>query len=180
MFGISVLTSAGAQLLRNAIKNSDKIVFTRAIAGSAYDMDRGDLAAKPLDWYDGASGSIVSVSSALGNAQIFAGFDAVEEGTDPVKSVCICAQIAKDDVDPEYAEDDDVVFAACSDDNSGYISGTAFGVSFDLPVALSGIVDDVGAVPNNAGLSVVGFESGTLTVKLADGTALEISASEAS
>ena len=180
MFGISVLTSEGAQLLRNAVKNSDKIVFTRAIAGSAYDMDRGDLAAKPIEWYDGASGEIAAVSSALGNAQICASFAAVEDGTAPVKSVCICAQIAKDGDSPEYANADDVVFAACSDDNSGYISGNAFGVSFDLPVALTGIVDDVGAVPNNAGLNVVGFESGTLTVKLSDGTTLEISASEAS
>lgn len=176
----SVLTSAGAQLIRDAVVAEKKIVFTRALCGSAYEDQRGDLSSKPKDFYDGAVGSVIGVDTSKGNICAFASFDAVDDGTDPVKSVCICAQMAKDGEDPEYAEDDDVIFAACSDDNSGFISGYAFGVAFDLPTNALGLVDAGGFVPNGSGLKVSGFDSGTLTVVLDDGTALEISATEAS
>lgn len=134
-FGIEVLTSAGAQLLRQAKAASKKIVITRAKCGSQWDMDRGDLCGKPLEFYDGAAGSIDSVSMAKGYLQVVASFEAVDSGTDPVKSVCICAQIQKNGVSPTYDPADDVPFAACSDDNSGHISGIGFSVDFGLPIS---------------------------------------------
>lgn len=183
-FGVQILTSQGAQLLRDAAAASKKIVFTRAICGSQWCMDRGALGAKPIDWYDGADGTIAAVSNELGFLQVSAAFSAVDEGADPVKSVCICAQIASDDAEPEYADEDDVIFAACSDDNSGHISGIAFAVDFALPISMSSMVDSVGNVPSNAGLSVVSFTpgeapaDGVLQVKLADGTVIDIAANE--
>ena len=184
-FGIQILTSQGAQLLRDAKKASKKIVFTRAVASSNYDMDsRGDLAMKPLSWYDGASGTIAAVSNDLGFLQVSTSFSAVENGVDPVKSVCICAQIAKSEENPEYDPADDVIFAACSDDNSGHISGIAFSVDFALPISMSSMVDSVGNILTNAGISVVSFTpgvspaDGVLQVKLADGKVIDIAANE--
>lgn len=184
MFGLSVMTSAGAALCRQAAEESKKIVFTRAYCGSQYENDRGDLACRDLAWYSGAAGTIAAVSTALGYLQVFAAFSAVDEGTDPVKTVCLCAQLASDDVDPEYSEDDDVIFAACSDDNSAYISGNAFAVPFSLPIDLSSLVDDVGSMPNNAGVAVVSFTpgeggaDGVLQLALADGTIIDVAANE--
>jgi hypothetical protein len=184
MFGLSVMTSNGAALCRQAAEESKKIVFTRAYCGPQYETDRGDLASKDLSWFSGSSGTVSAVSTALGFLQVCAAFAAVDEGTDPVKSVCLCAQLASDDADPEYSEDDDVIFAACSDDNSAYISGNAFAVPFSLPIDLSSLVDDVGSVPNSAGLAVVSFTpgeggaDGVLQLALSDGTIIDVAANE--
>lgn len=146
-----VLTNSGAALLRDAVNAEKKIVFTRAICGSHYDMDsRGDLASKPLDWYDGIDGSILAVSVAGGILSVIASFSG--SGSAPIKSVCICAQKKKDGVTPTYDKKDDIIIAATCDDNSCYLSGDSFKIRFDLPIALSGIVDPVGEIdplPNN-------------------------------
>lgn len=143
-FENQVLTSRGAGLFRDAVEESFKIVFTRAIAGSNWDESRGDLSAKPIDWYDGADGSISAVSTANGILQVVASFSG--SGTNPVKSVCICVQKKKDGVSPTYDKKDDIIFAACCDDNSGYVSGDSFKIHFNLPVAMSSVVDAVGTV----------------------------------
>lgn len=143
-FENQVLTSRGAGLFRDAVEGSFKIVFTRAIAGSNWDESRGDLSAKPIDWYDGADGSISAVSTANGILQVVASFSG--SGTNPVKSVCICVQKKKDGVSPTYDKKDDIIFAACCDDNSGYVSGDSFKIHFNLPVAMSSVVDAVGNV----------------------------------
>lgn len=141
-----VLTNSGAALLRDAVNAQKKIVFTRAICGSNYDMDsRGDLAAKPIEWYNGADGSISGVSAKASGLTVIAEFSAIESGTDPVKSACICVQIKKDGVSPEYDPADDVIFAAWCDDNSAYVSGDSISIKFDLPIALSSLVDDSGS-----------------------------------
>ncbi len=141
-----VLTNSGAALLRDAVNAQKKIVFTRAICGSNYDMDsRGDLAAKPIEWYNGATGSISGVSAKASGLTVIAEFSAIESSTDPVKSACICVQIKKDGVSPEYDPADDVIFAAWCDDNSAYVSGDAISIKFDLPIALSSLVDDSGS-----------------------------------
>jgi hypothetical protein len=141
-----VLTNSGAALLRDAVNAQKKIVFTRAICGSNYDMDsRGDLAAKPIDWYNGATGSISGVSAKASGLTVIAEFSAIESGTDPVKSACICVQIKKDGVSPEYDPADDVIFAAWCDDNSAYVSGDSISIKFELPIALSSLVDDSGS-----------------------------------
>lgn len=140
-----VLTNDGAALLRDAVNNSKKIVFTRAICGSLYDMDsRGDLAAKSKDWYNGATGSITTVAADASGLVVIASFRAVDSGTDPVKSACICAQIAKDGVDPVYDPADDVIYAAWCDDNAQYTSGDDITIKFSLPVSIVGLVDDIG------------------------------------
>lgn len=184
MFGCQVITSEGAALLRKAAADSEKIVFTRAKAGSERENSRGDLCAKPLAWYGVKNGSISAVSNALGFLQVSASFSATDSGTDPIKSVCICAQIAKDDVEPEYAEADDIIVAAVSNDNAGFISGDAFSVEFDLPVVAGSVVDAVGSIPNASGLSVLSFTAGeapadgVLQIKLADGKIIDIAANE--
>ena len=162
-FGIEVLTSAGAQLLRQAKAASKKIVITRAKCGSQWDMDRGDLCGKPLEFYDGATGSIDSVSMAKGYMQVVASFEAVDSGTDPVKSVCICAQIKKNGVSPTYDPADDVPFAACSDDNSGHISGIGFSVEFGLPISDGASIVQSGSAE---------IYKGEVTVDIGDGIAI--------
>lgn len=184
MFGIQVITSEGAALLRKAAEDSTKIVFTRAKAGSAWENSRGDLCAKPLGWYGVKNGSISAVSNALGFLQVSASFTATASGTDPIKSVCICAQLVKDGDSPTYSEADDIIVAAVSNDNAGFISGDTFSVDFDLPVVAGSVVDAVGAIPNASGLNVVSFTAGeapadgVLQVKLANGKIIDIAANE--
>lgn len=175
MFGISVLTSAGAALIRKAIEDESKIVFTRGIASTNYESDRGDLSAKTLEFYDGADGAVFAVSTQKGNIQAAVGFSGEGDGK-IIKSVCICAQLENDGGD--YDPSDDVIFAACSDDNSGYVDSAAFYVEFDMPTNALGLVDEVGTYPNNSGMNFVSFDNSTLTIA-AGGKTLEISATEA-
>lgn len=183
MFGLQGITSAGAALMRKAVSDSAKIVFTRARAGSAWEYERGALLAHDASWYGVKTGTVSAVSTDLGSLQVVASFSA-GDGTDPIKSVCVCAQFAKDGVDPEYDEDDDVVVAAICNDNSGFTDADAFSVDLDLPCAASSIVDNVGAIPNNAGLTVISFAAGeapadgVLQIKLADGKVIDIAANE--
>ena len=184
MFGNQVITSEGAALIRKASADSDKIVFTRAKAGGEWENDRGDLCAKPLEWYGVKNGSVSAVSNSLGFLQVVASFTATDSGVDPIKSVCICAQMKKDGEDPAYAEADDIVIAAVSNDNAGFVSGDAFSVQFDLPIMAGGVVDAVGNIPNASGMSFISFEAGEapadglLQVKLANGKVLDIAANE--
>lgn len=183
MFGLQGITSAGAALMRKAATDSAKIVFTRARAGSAWEYERGALFAHDYSWYAVKTGTVSAVSNGLGFLQAVAAFSA-GDGTDPIKSVCICAQIAKDDAEPVYDEDDDVVFAAVTNDNAGFTDADAFQVQFDLPCVAGSIVDAVGNVPTAAGLAFVSFTpgnfsvDGVLQVKLADGTVIDIAANE--
>lgn len=143
-FEQQILTLSGVAFIRDIKEASDKIVFTRARSGSQWDSERGDLAAKPLDWYDGVDGSISAVSVAGGILSVIASFSG--SGSAPIKSVCICAQKKKNGVSPTYDKKDDVIIAATCDDNSCYVSGDSFQIRFDLPIALSGVVDPVGSV----------------------------------
>lgn len=63
MFGMTVITNAGAALVRQAASGSKKLVFTRAKSGSQWDDSRADLANKPADWYDGIEGTISGVTA---------------------------------------------------------------------------------------------------------------------
>lgn len=183
MFGLQGITSAGAALMRKAATDSDKIVFTRARAGSGWEYERGALFAHDAEWYGVKTGTVSAVSTDLGFLQIAVAFSA-GDGTEPIKSVCICAQIAKDGVEPEYDEDDDVVVAAICNDNAGFTDADAFSIVLDLPCAASSIVDNVGSVPNDAGLAVLSFTAGeapadgVLQIKLADGKIIDIAANE--
>lgn len=185
VFKNQVLTSDGAALLRKAVNDSEKIVFTRAVAGSQYDMDsRGDLASKPIEWFDGADGDVIGVSHASGHLSVSVAFEGVENGTDPVKSIALCAQIASDDPDPEYDPADDVVFAALCDDNSGIISADTFAVTIEIPLAISSLIDDGGIIASDSGLQVVSFTpgeggaDGILQIKLTNGKIIDIAANE--
>lgn len=166
-----VITSKGAELLRNAAENSEKVVFTRAVASSNFDKDRNDLCSVPLSWFNGIEGSVDAVSE----NKVSVSFSAADI-EEPIKSVCVCAQVYDED---GYDDENDVVFAVWSNDNALYKSSAAFSMIFDIPADLSGVVDASGSIPNDAGLSVVSYESGTLTVKLSDGTVLEVAATEA-
>lgn len=183
MFGLQGITSAGAALMRKAATDSAKIVFTRARAGSGLEYERGALLAHDASWYGVKTGTVSAVSTDLGSLQLVASFSA-GDGTAPIKAVCVCAQIAKDGESPEYDEDDDVVVAAICNDNAGFTDADAFAVDLDLPCAASSIVDNVGAIPNNAGLSVISFtaghfsDNGVLQIKLADGKVIDIAANE--
>lgn len=145
MFGMMVITNAGAALVRQAASGSKKLVFTRAKSGSQWDDSRGDLANKPADWYDGIEGTISGVKAGSDGLKVVASFTAADIGDLPVKSVCICAQIKKDGIDPEYDEAEDVIFAATCNDNSCFTIADSFDVNFDLPIPMSAVVDDTGS-----------------------------------
>lgn len=165
--GVYILASAGAELLRDAVAKEKKIVLTRAVACSVYDLDRGDLACKPLDFFNGIDGSVSGVSYGNGCTEVSVSFDGSGDG-DPVKSICICAQLKKDGVTPEYDPADDVVFAAWSDDNSGYLDLDEFAFGFSLPIMLSGIIDAFGAVDDSVTLDTAQTITGVKTLKPTD------------
>lgn len=145
MFGMMVITNAGAALVRQAASGSKKLVFTRAKSGSQWDDSRADLANKPADWYDGIEGTISGVTAGSNGLKVVASFTAADIGDLPVKSVCICAQLKKDGVDPEYDEAEDIIFAATCNDNSCFTIADSFSVNFDLPIPMSSVVDDSGS-----------------------------------
>lgn len=183
LFATSVLTSGGAQLIRDAISASKKIVFTRAKSGSEFEENRGGLAYKDASFYNISNGSISAVAK-NGSISVLASFSAVSQSVAPVKSVCLCAQIAKEGDSPTYSESDDIIFAACSDDNSGFIAGNDYSVQFDLPVNALSLFDAVGEFPSSSGLHFVSFTAGespadgVLQVKLDNGKILDIAANE--
>lgn len=180
MFSLQIITNAGANLLRDAKESGKKVVLTRARAGKNADMERGSLCWRDADWYDVKTGSVSVVSNDLGFLHVSASFDA-GSGSDPIKSICICGQLAKDGDNPSYAVEDDIVIAAVSDDNACFDDAAAFSVDMDLPVATSGTIDNVGEMYNAAGLRVVSFtpgesdNPGTLRIALDDGTLIDLS-----
>ena len=174
--GIEVITSEGAQLLRDAKKASKNIVFTRAVAGSNYDMDgRGDLAVKPLEWYNGAVGVIDAVNPREDGVLVRAKFSAIDNTDTPIKAVCILAQLKKSGLHPTYDPEDDVIFAAWCDDNALYTSAKACSRDFDLPINLVDMVDKSGSIGDymttNTDQQVSGVKSysddGTTTTRMA-------------
>lgn len=180
MFSLQIITNAGANLLRDAKEAGKKVVLTRARAGKKSDMDRGSLCWRDADWYDGKTGSVSVVSNALGFLHVEASFNS-GSGDAPIKSLCICGQLAKDGDNPSYAFEDDIVIAAVSDDNACFDDAAAFSVDMDLPVAASGVIDAVGDLYNPAGLEFVSWtpgeddNPGTLRVKLSDGKQIDLS-----
>jgi len=169
MFGMMVISNAGAALVRKAASGSKKLVFTRAKSGSQWDDSRADLANKPADWYDGIEGTISGVSAGSDGLKVVASFTAADSGDLPVKSVCICAQLKKDGVDPEYDEADDVIFAATCNDNSCFTIADSFTVNFDLPIPMSSVVDDSGSTSGDyVTLDTEQTITKTKTVRVAD------------
>ena len=168
MFGMTVITNAGAALVRQALSLQKKIVFTRSCYGSQWDDSRADLANKPIEWYDVGIGTILGVSAGSQGLRVVAQHalelipvnlnpnpkdpqpviseEPVEiDAPKPVKAVCICAQLKKDGANPEYDPQDDVIFAATCNDNSCFTWADPFTVDFDLPIPMSAVVDDTGS-----------------------------------
>lgn len=168
MFGMMVITNAGAALVRKAASLQKKIVFTRSCYGSSWDDSRADLANKPIEWYDVGVGTILGVSAGSQGLRVVAqhALELIPSNLNPnpkdpspviseepretsapkpVKAVCICAQLKKDGANPEYDPQDDVIFAATCNDNSCFTWADPFTVDFDLPIPMSAVVDDTGS-----------------------------------
>lgn len=145
---IELITSDGAKLARDAKAQNKGIVFTRAKAGSHYDIDGngGELIVKPLSWYDGATGTIDAINPREDGLLVRAAFSAIENTNEPIKAVCILAQLKKSGYNPTYDPKDDIIFAAWCDDSSLYTSAKSCSFDFDLPINLVDVVDHVGSI----------------------------------
>lgn len=181
MLKTQVVTASGANLIRDAVAAGKKIVFTRAKATGEHEMDRGALCYKDASWYALKDGSVSVVSGIPGHIHVTASFSATSGADDPIKSICLCAQLSKDGDNPSYDAEDDVVVAAMSDDNSCFNSGKAFSVDFEVAASAADLFDAVGRLYNPAGLEFVSWtpgeddKPGTLRVKLSDGKQIDLS-----
>lgn len=174
---IELITSAGAKLVREAVAQNKQIAFTRAKAGSHYDIDGngGELIVKPIDWYNGAVGVIDAVNPREDGLLVRAAFSAIENTNEPIKAVCILAQLKKSGFHPVYDPKDDVIFAAWCDDSSLYTSAKSNEHDFDLPINLVGVVDQSGSIGDymttNTNQQISGVKSysddGTTTTRIA-------------
>jgi hypothetical protein len=174
---IELITSDGAKLARDAKAQNKKIVFTRAKAGSHYDIDGngGELIVKQLSWYDGAVGAIDAVNPRADGLLVRAAFSAIENTNDPIKAVCILAQLEKTGISPVYDPKDDIIFAAWCDESSLYSTAKACSFDFDLPINLVDVVDKSGSIGDymttNTNQQISGVKSysddGTTTTRIA-------------
>lgn len=181
---IELITSAGAKLAREAQAQNKGIVFTRAKAGSHYDIDGngGELIVKQLSWYDGAVGAIDAVNPRADGLLVRAAFSAIENTDTPIKAVCILAQLRKEGVSPVYDPKDDIIFAAWCDDSSLYTTAKACSFDFDLPINLVDSVYGKGSIGNfvtlNTEQNITGVKSfsddGVIMTRIGSGGIVEM------
>ena len=147
-FHHTVITSAGAELLRRAQAEEKKIVFVKAISSEKFESLRGDLVHKDRSWFESIEGSVSAVQAKDGIFQTALSFKQAPSVV-TLKSIGVMAKVVGDN------DADAVVFAVASDDNAQFVvdtSNTSIVLVMDLPVRINASnCDSYGTIPGGGG-----------------------------
>ena len=136
---VSVITNRGVGIVRSAANRHEKCEIVDAVSSTHFENTANELATKPLEWWDGATGTITMVRAGNGSLKVSVSFPATSYAQ-PLKSVGIRVKAQGD----ERAH----VLYAVSDGNSAIALNRPYTCDYEIPINVSSdTIEDVGEAP---------------------------------
>ena len=76
MSRVSVITNRGVSVVRSAQSKFKTVSIVGAISSTHFENTASELASKPLEWWDGAAGTITMVRASNGSLKVSVSFPA--------------------------------------------------------------------------------------------------------
>ena len=136
---VSVITNRGVGIVRSAANRHEKCEIVDAISSTHFENTATELASKPLEWYDGATGTITMVRAGNGSLKVSVSFPATSYAQ-PLKSIGIRVKAQGD----ERAH----ILYAVSDGNTAIALNRPYTCDYEIPINVSSdTIEDVGDEP---------------------------------
>lgn len=136
---VSVITNRGVGIIRSAANRHEKCEIVDAVSSTHFENTASELASKPIEWWDGATGTITMVRTGNGSLKVSVSFPATSYAQ-PLKSVGIRVKAQGD----ERAH----VLYAVSDGNTAVALNRPYTCDYEIPINVSSdTIEDVGDVP---------------------------------
>ena len=136
---VSVITNRGVGIVRSAANRHEKCEIVDAVSSTHFENTASELASKPIEWYDGATGTITMVRTGNGILKVSVSFPATSYAQ-PLKSVGIRVKAQGD----ERAH----VLYAVSDGNTAVALNRPYTCDYEIPINVSSdTIEDVGVAP---------------------------------
>ena len=136
---VSVITNRGVGIIRSAANRREKCEIVDAVSSTHFENTASELASKPIEWYDGATGTITMVHTGNGSLKVSVSFPATSYAQ-PLKSVGIRVKAQGD----ERAH----VLYAVSDGNTAVALNRPYTCDYEIPINVSSdTIEDVGVPP---------------------------------
>ena len=136
---VSVITNRGVGIVRSAANRHEKCEIVDAVSSTHFENTASELASKPIEWYDGATGTITMVRTGNGSLKVSVSFPATSYAQ-PLKSVGIRVKAQGD----ERAH----VLYAVSDGNTAVALNRPYTCDYEIPINVSSdTIEDVGSEP---------------------------------
>ena len=139
MSRVSVITNRGVSVVRSAQSKFKTVSIVDAVSSTHFENTASELASKPIEWYDGATGTITMVRTGNGSLKVSVSFPATPYAQ-PLKSVGIRVKAQGD----ERAH----VLYAVSDGNTAVALNRPYTCDYEIPINVSSdTIEDVGVAP---------------------------------
>ena len=139
MSRVSVITNRGVSVVRSAQSKFKTVSIVDAVSSTHFENTASELASKPIEWYDGATGTITMVRTGNGSLKVSVSFPATPYAQ-PLKSVGIRVKAQGD----ERAH----VLYAVSDGNTAIALNRPYTCDYEIPINVSSdTIEDVGSEP---------------------------------
>ena len=136
---VSVITNRGVGIVRSAANRHEKCEIVDCVSSTHFENTASELASKPIEWYDGAIGTITMVRTGNGSLRVSVSFPATSYAQ-PLKSVGIRVKAQGD----ERAH----VLYAVSDGNTAIALNRPYTCDYEIPINVSSdTIEDVGVPP---------------------------------
>ena len=136
---VSVITNRGVGIVRSAANRHEKCEIVDCLTSTHFENTASELASKPLEWYDGATGTITMVRAGNGSLKVSVSFPATSYAQ-PLKSVGIRVKAQGD----ERAH----ILYAVSDGNTAIALNRPYTCDYEIPINVSSdTIEDVGSAP---------------------------------
>ena len=136
---VSVITNRGVGIVRSAANRHEKCEIVDCLTSTHFENTASELASKPLEWYDGATGTITMVRAGNGSLKVSVSFPATSYAQ-PLKSVGIRVKAQGD----ERAH----ILYAVSDGNTAIALNRPYTCDYEIPINVSSdTIEDVGSEP---------------------------------
>ena len=136
---VSAITNRGVGIVRSAANRHEKCEIVDAVSSTHFENTASELASKPIEWYDGATGTITMVRTGNGSLKVSVSFPATSYAQ-PLKSVGIRVKAQGD----ERAH----VLYAVSDGNTAVALNRPYTCDYEIPINVSSdTIEDVGSEP---------------------------------
>lgn len=136
---VSVITNRGVGIVRSAANRHEKCEIVDCLTSTHFENTENELATKPLEWWDGATGTITMVRAGNGSLKVSVSFPATSYAQ-PLKSVGIRVKAQGDD--RAY------VLYAVSDENTAIALNRPYTCDYEIPINVSSdTIEDVGSEP---------------------------------